>query len=85
MLGQAAAMLVSFPAVLAVNLRPVESPPLFGQWLTVTTSPNQRLVGGFVVLGRARFLVVHGTVRVLQVPFDSDQRSLGGHASRRRG
>lgn len=44
MLGQAAAMLVSLPAVLAMNFRSVELSPLFGEWLTITASAKRYLV-----------------------------------------
>jgi len=57
MLGQAAAMLVSFPARLAAELGAIEFPPLFRQGLAITRPTNASLLETLVYIRRVPLII----------------------------
>lgn len=64
MLGQAAAMLVTLPALLATELGAVALPAFLDQRLTVTRSPNACFLEGPVCLvrGPVVLVIINGAV-----------------------
>lgn len=62
MLGQAAAMLVSLPAVFTAEFRSVESPTLLGVGLAIAGPSNTSLLESIPLFRRRILLVVDGTI-----------------------
>lgn len=81
MLGQAAAMLVSLPAVFTAKLGSVEPPTFLGVGLAIAGSSNTSLLERIALFRRCDFLVVNGTILMLLLSLHV-QKPVSGHAGR---